>query len=87
MRASTGIRLAAEPASAAAPSDAADELARRRDPGPEPGDLLSAADLAFPRADASNVPSLREIQRALRVGQPKAQQVQAHFAGRDADAV
>ena len=40
-----------------------------------------------PAAGAGNVPSLREIQRALRIGQGKAQQVQAHLAGRPADAV
>jgi hypothetical protein len=49
--------------------------------------LLGAAEQAFPGAGAGNVPSLREIQRALRIGQGKAQQVQAHLAGRPADAV
>ena len=51
------------------------------------GGLLEAAGRAFPAAGAGNVPSLREIQRALRVGQGKAQQVQAHLAGRSADPV
>ena len=35
--------------------------------------LLDAAGRAFPGAGAGNVPSLREIQRALRIGQGKAQ--------------
>ena len=54
---------------------------------PRTGGLLDAAGRAFPGAGAGNVPSLREIQRALRIGQGKAQQVQAHLAGRPADAV
>jgi hypothetical protein len=66
-------------------TDAPDELARRRHTGT--GGLLDAARHAFPGAGAGNVPSLREIQRALRIGQGKAQQVQAHLAGRPADAV
>jgi hypothetical protein len=62
-----------------------DELARRRHTGT--GGLLDAAGRAFPAAGADNVPSLREIQRALRIGQGKAQQVQAHLAGRQTNAV
>jgi len=81
MRRNTGMRPTARPASA----DAADELARRRHS--ETGGLLDAVGQAFPAAGAGNVPSLREIQRALRIGQGKAQQVQAHLAGRQADAV
>ena len=73
------------PASADAAADAPDELARRRHS--ETGGLLDAAGRAFPAAGAGNVPSLREIQRALRIGQGKAQQVQAHLASRPADAV
>ena len=60
-------------------ADAPDELARRRHS--PTGGLLDAAGRAFPAAGAGNVPSLREIQRALRIGQGKAQQVQAHLAG------
>ena len=81
MRRNTGIHPAARPASA----DAPDELARRRHSG-TPG-LLDAARRAFPAAGVGNVPSLREIQRALRIGQGKTQQVQAHLAGRPANAV
>jgi len=76
----TGALLSVWPA-----ADAADELARRRRTGT--GGLLDAAGRAFPDAGAGNVPSLREIQRALRIGQGKAQQVQAHLVGRPADAV
>jgi Protein of unknown function (DUF2637) len=81
MRRNTVMHPAPRPASA----DAPDELARRRHSG-MPG-LLDTARRAFPAAGAGNVPSLREIQRALRIGQGKAQQVQAHLAGRPADAV
>jgi hypothetical protein len=49
--------------------------------------LLAAAEEAFPAAGAGNVPSLREIQRELHIGQGKAQRVQAHLAGRHANAV
>jgi Protein of unknown function (DUF2637) len=77
--------VAAGPASADAAADASDELARRRHTGT--GGLLDAAGRAFPAAGAGNVPSLWEIQRALRIGQGKAQQVQAHLAGRPADAI
>jgi len=72
-------------ASADAAADAPDELARRRHSGTPA--LLDAAGRAFPAAGAGHVPSLREIQRALRIGQGKAQQVQAHLASRPADAV
>jgi hypothetical protein len=85
MRRNTGMHPAARPASADAAADAPDELARRRHS--ETGGLLDAAGRAFPAAGAGHVPSLREIQRALRIGQGKAQQVQAHLAGRPADAV
>jgi hypothetical protein len=85
MRRNTGMHPAARPAPADAAADAPDELARRRHS--ETGGLLDAAGRAFPAAGAGNVPSLREIQRALRIGQGKAQQVQAHLAGRPADAV
>ena len=84
MRRNTGMHPAAQPASADAAADAPDELARRRH---STGGLLDAAGRAFPAAGADNVPSLREIQRALRIGQGKAQQVQAHLAGRPADAI
>jgi hypothetical protein len=77
----------ARPASEDAAADAPDELARRRRRHSTTGGLLDAAGQAFPAAGAGNVPSLREIQRALRIGQGKAQQVQAHLAGRPADAV
>jgi Protein of unknown function (DUF2637) len=82
MRRNTGMHPEVRPASADA---ALDELARRRHTGT--GGLLEAAGRAFPAAGAGNVPSLREIQRALRIGQGKAQQVQAHLAGRPADAI
>ena len=84
MRRNTGMHPA-RPASADAAADAPDELARRRHS--KTGGLLDAAGRAFPAAGVGNVPSLREIQRALRIGQGKAQQVQAHLAGRPADAV
>ena len=84
MRRNTGMHPAVRPASGDVAADAADELARRRH---STGGLLEAAGRAFPAAAAGNVPSLREIQRALRIGQGKAQQVQAHLAGRPADAV
>jgi hypothetical protein len=88
MRRNTGIHPKARPASADAAADAPDELARRRRRRHSTtGGLLDAAGQAFPAAGAGNVPSLREIQRALRIGQGKAQQVQAHLAGRPADAV
>jgi hypothetical protein len=88
MRRNTGIHPKARPASADAAADAPDELARRRRRHHSTtGGLLDAAGQAFPAAGAGNVPSLREIQRALRIGQGKAQQVQAHLAGRPADAV
>ena len=85
MRRNTGMHPAARPASADAAADAPDELARRRHSGTPA--LLDAAGRAFPGAGTGHVPSLREIQRALRIGQGKAQQVQAHLAGRPADAV
>ncbi len=81
MRRNTGMHPAPRPASA----DAPDELARRHHT--RTGGLLDAAGRAFPGAGVGNVPSLREIQRALRVGQGKAQQVQAHLAGRPVDVV
>ncbi len=85
MRRNTGMRPAAGAASADAAADAPDELARRRHS--ETSGLLDAAGRAFPAAGVGNVPSLREIQCALRIGQGKAQQVQAHLAGRPADVV
>ena len=84
MRRNTGMHPAVRRASGDVAADAADELARRRHSA---GGLLEAAGRAFPAAGAGSVPSLREIQRALRIGQGKAQQVQAHLAGRPADAV
>ena len=85
MRRNTGMH----PQPGIAPGDAAtdtpDELTRRRH-SRAPG-LLAAAEEAFPAAGAGNVPSLREIQRELHIGQGKAQRVQAHLAGRPADAV
>jgi hypothetical protein len=95
VRVKTGMQPAAQPASAVAEPDApllADELASRRDsrtgePEPDAPDLMTLAAGAFPGAGPDSVPSLREIQRALHVGQGKAQQVQAHFASRHADAI
>jgi hypothetical protein len=87
MRRNTGMHPKARPASEDAAADAPDELARRRRRHSTTGGLLDAAGQAFPAAGGGNVPSLREIQRALRIGQGKAQQVQAHLAGRPADAV
>ena len=81
MRRNTGMHPAVRPASA----DAPDELARRRHSGTPA--LLDAARRAFPTAGVGHVPSLREIQRELRIGQSKAQQVQAHLAGRPAEAI
>jgi hypothetical protein len=81
MRRNTGIH----PQPSIASGDAADELARRRH-SRAPG-LLAAAEEAFPAAGAGSVPSLREIQRELHIGQGKAQRVQAHLAGRHASAV
>lgn len=86
MRRNTGMHPQARPASADAAADAPDELGGRRRHSGAPA-LLDAAGRAFPGAGAGHVPSLREIQRALRIGQGKAQQVQAHLAGRPADAV
>jgi hypothetical protein len=83
MRRNTGMDPKARPAAEDAAADAPDELARRRH-SETPG-LLDVAGQAFPAAGAGNVPSLREIQRALRIGQGKAQQVQAHLAGRQAN--
>jgi len=85
MRRNTGMRPQPSIASGDAAADAPDELARRRHSG-APG-LLAAAEEAFPAAGAGNVPSLREIQRELHIGQGKAQRVQAHLAGRHANAV
>lgn len=85
MRRNTGMHPQPGAASGDAAADAPDELARRRR-SRAPG-LLSAAEEAFPAAGAGNVPSLREIQRELHIGQRKAQRVQAHLAGRHADAV
>lgn len=85
MRRNTGMRPQPGIASGDAAEDAPDELARRRHSG-APG-LLAAAEEAFPAAGAGNVPSLREIQRELHIGQGKAQQVQAHLVGRHANAV
>jgi hypothetical protein len=85
MRRNTGIHPQTRPASADAAAEAPDDLARRRHS--ETSGLLDAAGQAFPGAGADNVPSLREIQRTLRIGQGKAQQVQAHLAGRHANAV
>jgi Protein of unknown function (DUF2637) len=84
MRRNTGMHPAALAASGDAAADALDELARRRHTAPG---LLDAAGQAFPAAGAGSIPSLREIQRTLRIGQGQAQQVQAHLAGRPADAV
>ena len=79
MRRNTGMHPMTQAVSADAAADAPDELARRRHFGTPA--LLDAAGQAFPAAGVGNVPSLREIQRALRIGQGKAQQVQAHLAG------
>ena len=87
MRSNTGMPPVARPASEDASADAPDELARRRYSRNQAPGLLAVAEQAFPAAGAGNVPSLREIQRVLRIGQGKAQQVQAHFAGRQTDAV
>jgi hypothetical protein len=85
MRRNTGMYPQPGTASGDAAADAPDELARRRH-SRAPG-LLAAAEEAFPAAGAGNVPSLREIQRELHIGQGKAQRVQAHLAGRHANAV
>jgi hypothetical protein len=95
VRVKTGVQPAVQPAFQDAVPDApalADELASRRDsrteePEGEAPDLMSVAAAAFPGAGPGSVPSLREIQRALHVGQGKAQQVQAHFASHRADAI
>jgi hypothetical protein len=47
--------------------------------GQPASDLLAAAEKHWPEAKLGKVPPLRDIQAALSVGQPKAQQVQAHF--------
>ena len=83
MRRNTGMHPKTQAASGDASVDAPDELARRRH-SRAPG-LLAAAEEAFPAAGAGNVPSLREIQRALHIGQGKAQQIQAHLAARPAN--
>ncbi|MGH3187541.1 MAG: DUF2637 domain-containing protein [Streptosporangiaceae bacterium] len=85
MRGNTGMRTQTRSGSEDAAADGPDELASRRHA--KTPDLLEAAEHAFPAAGAGNVPSLREIQRALRIGQGKAQQVQAHLTGRQASAV
>jgi len=87
MRSNTGVHRRAMPASADTAADTADELASRRFIKAETTDLLVAAEQTFPAAGTGNIPSLREIQRELRIGQGKAQQVQAHFASRQASAV
>jgi hypothetical protein len=95
VRVKTGMQAAAPPASEDAEAGApppADELAPRRDsrtaePEQQVPDLMSIAAAAFPGAEPGSVPSLRGIQRALHVGQGKAQQVQAHFASHHADAI
>jgi hypothetical protein len=47
---------------------------------PRAGDLLARAEAAFPDAlKDGKLPTLRDIQGALKVGQPRAQTVQAHF--------
>jgi hypothetical protein len=75
-------RPASVTASVAAPSDASDDLTGRRE-HKAAADLLTvltAAEKAFPEArDGGKVPPLRDIQRTLTVGQPRAQQVQRHF--------
>jgi len=85
MRRNTGMHPQPGIASVDAAADAPDELARRRH-SRAPG-LLAAAEEAFPTAGPGNVPSLREIQRELHIGQGKAQRVQAHLAGRHANAI
>jgi len=85
MRRNTGMHPQPGIASVDAAADAPDELARRRH-SRAPG-LLAAAEEAFPAAGAGSVPSLREIQRELHIGQGKAQRVQAHLAGRHANAI
>ncbi len=71
-------RTASASASESASADVPDELKTRRErnTGETAPGLLAAAAKAFPDASAGKVPPLREIQAALRIGQPKAQQVQ-----------
>ncbi len=84
MRANTGMQPK-RAASAVASSDTSDELTTRRR-GHVP-DLLAVAEKAFPEVlNGGKIPALRAIQSALSVGQPRAQQVQAHFARIQADA-
>jgi hypothetical protein len=73
-------RATAPAASADAVADAPDDLEdRRQRKARKPlGELLRAAERQFPDAGTS-LPSLRDIQGAMSVGQGKAQQVQAHF--------
>ncbi len=73
MRQRTG---ASQPRKAATASVDADADAVKRQPR---GDLLTAAEARFPEARTGQTPSFRDIQGAMRVGQGKAQQVQAHF--------
>lgn len=67
------------PASAAADAsqDALDELSKRRKT--RTPDLLTAAVKAFPDAHSGKVPPLRDIQRAMAIGQSKSQIVQRHL--------
>lgn len=80
MRANTGMQpKTIQPASAAASPVASDALTkgRRR----HAADLLAAAENAFPEVcNGGKIPTLRAIQSALSVGQPKAHEVQKHLA-------
>lgn len=48
-------------------------------PGPDPL-RVQAADAFAGQLAAGTVPSIRAIREALKIGQPKAQQIQAHLA-------
>ena len=72
--------VASVAASVAAPADAPAATVTRI-PRTGAGDLIKRAEAAFPEALAGGrLPTLREIQGALKIGQPKAQQVQAHLS-------
>lgn len=64
-------------AAVSAPNELENHRRERKTPArPRTPDLLAAAAKAFPDASARKVPTLRAIQAALQIGQPKAQQVQ-----------
>jgi hypothetical protein len=75
-------RAASASASVSADADASDELKDRRERKTRQPvtELLALAEQAFPD-HLVKLPSLRDIQGAMSIGQGKAQQVQAHFRG------